>query len=43
MVPAVFGAWGLAIIIGFVLWMSFVNFYIIVWALGEWGVIDSSW
>lgn len=43
MVPAVFGAWGLALGIGFLLWMAFVNVYIVVWALGEWGVIDSSW
>ena len=43
MIPAVIGAWGLAVVVGFFLWMAFINFYIFIWAMGEWGVIDLAW
>lgn len=43
MVPIIFALYGLAFMTGGFLFMSFINVYIVIWALGEWGVIDEAW
>jgi len=41
--PIIFAIQGVAIFIGFFLFVSLANIYVLVWALGEWGLIDTSW
>ena len=41
--PIIFAIGGIAFFFSFGLFVSFLNTYILIWALGEWGVIDSSW
>lgn len=41
--PVVFAFWGLATFVGFILFLVLANVYIILWALGEWGVVDATW
>ena len=41
--PIIFAIQGMAVFFGFLLWVGLANVYIVIWALGEWEVIDSSW
>lgn len=41
--PILFAVWGIAAFFGFGLFLLLANVYIIIWALGEWGVVDVSW
>ena len=41
--PIIFAIQGVAIFIGIFLFVSLANIYVLVWALGEWGLIDTSW
>jgi hypothetical protein len=41
--PIIFAVGGIGFMIGFGLFMTFVNMYILIWVLGEWEVIDSTW
>ena len=43
MSPFLLGIWGVAFFAALAALMALINTYIILWALGQWGVIDSDW
>lgn len=43
MTPFIFVFWGIFIFGFLAFWMFGINNYIVVWVLGEWGIIDIAW